>query len=72
MGTCNNYSKFSSSFQDLSSLKNNFISNWLLKSDLKGLEGSEDIIKAICGDEVSQSGIFICYLNSDHTFTLVG
>lgn len=34
--------------------KNNFISNWLLKSDLKTLEGSEDIIKAICSDEVSQ------------------
>lgn len=28
------------------------VSNWLLKSDIKSIEGSDDIIKAICGDEV--------------------
>jgi hypothetical protein len=31
------------------------VTNWLLKSDIKNIDGSEDIIKAICGDEVSSS-----------------
>lgn len=29
------------------------MSNWLKNSDIKKLEGSEDIIKAICNDTVS-------------------
>lgn len=33
------------------------VTNWLLKSDIKNIDGSEDIIKAICGDEAS-SGVF--------------
>ncbi len=28
------------------------VANWLMKSDIKNIEGSEDIIKAICGEEV--------------------
>lgn len=31
---------------------NSAISDWLLKSDIKKMEGSEDIIKAICNDAV--------------------
>lgn len=27
------------------------VTNWLLKSDLKNIDGSDDIIKAICGDD---------------------
>ena len=29
------------------------VENWLLKSDIKNIEGSDDIIKAICGEDVS-------------------
>ena len=29
------------------------VANWLLKSDIKNIDGSEDIIKAICAEEVS-------------------
>lgn len=29
------------------------VTNWLLKSDIKNIDGSDDIIKAICGDDVS-------------------
>lgn len=28
------------------------VTNWLLKSDIKNIDGSEDIIKAICDDDV--------------------
>lgn len=35
---------------------NSAISDWLLKSDIKKMEGSEDIIKAICNDAVSFVG----------------
>lgn len=31
---------------------------WLKKSDIKNIDGSEDIIKAICSDEVSFPCIF--------------
>jgi hypothetical protein len=40
--------------QDVSDYDNTqMMSNWLLKSDIKNIDGSEDIIKAICGEEVS-------------------
>lgn len=28
------------------------LTNWLMKSDIKNIDGSEDIIKAICDEEV--------------------
>lgn len=29
------------------------VTNWLLKSDIKNIDGSDDIIKAICSEDVS-------------------
>lgn len=43
------------------------VSNWLLKSDIKKLEGSDDIIKAICNDAVSDNRV-LPYLNADMGF----
>jgi hypothetical protein len=43
------------------------VTNWLLKSDIKNIDGSEDIIKAICADEVSSrpEDLLTACLNDD-------
>ncbi len=33
-----------------------------MKSDIKNIEGSEDIIKAICGEEVCFEFLLECYI----------
>lgn len=35
------------------------VENWLLKSDIKNIEGSDDIIKAICGEDVRKNSSLI-------------
>lgn len=50
---CNTKFDFSQLQNDIGDFENSsLVTNWLLKSDIKNIDGSDDIIKAICGEDV--------------------